>query len=136
MFENIGRTLKSIAKCEALCGIIVVMTHGINMIVDNENDSIEAIVFIIVGSILAYVVACFIYGFGQLVQNSDKIVEGMGFSNVELEKESARPQKVNSNADLPHYNQMLEELNNKYENNQISQQEYDNLRKDILNKIK
>lgn len=75
MFDNIGRKIKILAivvfVLEMLAGIIAGFTFGSNT---DWKEPFRAILIIIASPFLAWISAFVLYGFGQLVENSDKLV--------------------------------------------------------------
>ena len=94
MFSNIGRKIRVLAKVFCWLGIIGSVIIGVLMISGssyftaisgNLGDDAAAfaagslgafggIVFIIVGSLLSWISSFALYGFGELVDNSSKLV--------------------------------------------------------------
>ena len=72
MFDNIGSKIKSLAKICTWVGIIFSFLAGFLMFATN---AFVGILTIVVGSIAAWVGSFLLYGFGQLIENSDKLVE-------------------------------------------------------------
>lgn len=84
MFDNIGGKIKGLAKTVCWIGIgISVFTGFIFVIIGAENsygpfDNVLAPLgwFIMIGgSFLSWIGSFLLYGFGQLIENSDKLVE-------------------------------------------------------------
>ena len=78
MFNNIGRKIKTLAKVLCWLGIIASVISGIAMVltgVDAELGGAAAvvggIVMMVVGSLVSWIGSFCMYGFGQLVENSD-----------------------------------------------------------------
>lgn len=75
MFDNIGRKIKIFAivifVLEMLVGIIAGFAFGINT---DWKNPLRAILIIVTSPFLAWISASVLYGFGQLVENSDKLV--------------------------------------------------------------
>lgn len=70
MFESVERIIKGFAKFYFVLGIIsgIVLPF---VIVNIEDDFMYVAPFIGLGIILsAFIVSCFLYGFGELVENS------------------------------------------------------------------
>ena len=79
MFNNVGRKIKGLAVFFAWVGIIVSLIAGIGIFVYGsqitDNIEILGIVLIIVGPIASWLSSLALYGFGQLIENSDIIAE-------------------------------------------------------------
>ena len=79
MFSNIGQKIKTLAKvctwigiiCSILCGLVVIFEGG-----DIESILIGFLIGI-AGSLFSWIGSFLLYGFGQLVENSDKIVKSL-----------------------------------------------------------
>lgn len=86
MFNNIGGKIKGLAKFMCWLGIILSVIIGILLIMSATNrngyyrstDSatvVYGIIVIVVGSLLSWIGSFVLYGFGELVDNSSKLVE-------------------------------------------------------------
>lgn len=73
MFENVGAKLKAYAKVICWIGIILSVISGIVLMADGYNGSgvFPGLLIIIVGSLASWIGSLGIYGFGELVENSD-----------------------------------------------------------------
>lgn len=72
VFENIGGKIKVVAKVECWLGIFSSISIGVNLISTEEEFLVfTGILVMIVGAITAWLGSFLIYGFGQLVENSD-----------------------------------------------------------------
>ena len=74
MFSNIGGKIKSLAQIVCWMGIICSVVSGIILIDTDDDLAFLGFVIIIIGSLLSWVSSFVLYGFGQLVENSDKLV--------------------------------------------------------------
>ena len=72
MFRNIGQTIKTLASILLWIGIACSVVIGVFLL---ANDNLAGPLCIIIGGFLSILSASLIYGFGQLVENSDYIVE-------------------------------------------------------------
>jgi len=72
MFDNIGDTIKTIAKYLMVIGIIGCVIIGIIMMYEGEYGM--GLFLLIGGPISSFVSATIFYGFGQLIENTDIIV--------------------------------------------------------------
>ena len=79
MFENIGEKIKILAKIICGIGIAISLTWGIEIMIEGKglNSFGEGFAVILVGSLISWISIFFIYGFGQLISNSDKIVKNI-----------------------------------------------------------
>ena len=84
MFDNIGSKIKTVATTIAWLGIIGSIIIGI-IIIAEANDSyypsatetLSGLLVIIVGSLSSWVSSFTLYGFGQLIENTDTICSEM-----------------------------------------------------------
>lgn len=75
MFKNIGKKIKILAKIITWIGIAISCLLGIIMMFAIEYGFVAGILIIIIGSISSWISSFLLYGFGQLIENSDKTVE-------------------------------------------------------------
>jgi len=88
MFNHIGRKIKGLAKFICWLGIILSVLVGIIMIVGGSNVDVSGVegaealqslgwvggvLFIIIGCLASWIGSFFTYGFGQLIENTDKM---------------------------------------------------------------
>lgn len=73
MFNNIGNKIKVLAQFFCYAGIALSIFLGIRIILSN-NKLIFALLLIILGSIVSWISSFILYGFGQLIDNSDILV--------------------------------------------------------------
>ena len=71
MFDNISEKIKGLAKVLFWLEVIAAVIVGLVLVEDTEGLSI---LFAIAGVLVACISAWFIYGFGQLIENTDKLV--------------------------------------------------------------
>lgn len=97
MFENIGSKIKNLSKFICCIEIIACIVVGIVMAATNENLIFAGILVAVIGALLSWVGAFILYGFGQLIENSDIIAEESRRSNAKNEnnirKERDRKEK-------------------------------------------
>lgn len=74
MFKNIGSKIKTLAKPFCLLDIFICVIVGIVLIVKNEKMIVLGFIIIIFGSLFSLISSFMIYGFGQLVENSEILV--------------------------------------------------------------
>ena len=74
MFSNIGSKIKVLAVVITCIGIVASIIIGIVLMTIDEELIVPGILVMIVGSLLSWLSSFFMYGFGQLVENSDKTV--------------------------------------------------------------
>ena len=74
MFGNIGGKIKGLAQFLTWIGIIGSVIMGVTLMAEGDFLAIIGLIVAIVGSLLSWLSSFLLYGFGQLVQNSDKTV--------------------------------------------------------------
>lgn len=93
MFENIGSKIKSIAKVLFVIGIISSVVTSISLCVLDDDLIVFGLITFPVGGVISWGFSAMIYGFGQLIDNSDKLVKKMA---PEYASEEAVNQKTAS----------------------------------------
>lgn len=73
MYNNIGGKIQILAIVLCVLGIIACVITGIVFLVEEWVG--PGILIMIVGSLLSWVSSFFLYGFGQLIENSDILVD-------------------------------------------------------------
>ncbi len=74
MFDDIGGKIKGLAVFICVIGIFAAVISGFVFMSDEDTVGIGVIIMI-GGSLGAWVGSFFMYGFGQLIQNTDILVE-------------------------------------------------------------
>ena len=74
MFDNIGGKIKSLAQVVCWIGIVCSVLYGIILIVADEDLAFLGFVVMIIGPLVSWVSSFTLYGFGQLVENTDQLV--------------------------------------------------------------
>lgn len=98
MFENIAGKIKSAAQVACCAGIGLSVLNGIALLA--REAVILGLLYIFFGSLIAWVTSLCLYGFGQLIENSDRIAGRVGGQEA-----SACPQdKANPNQSAPDRN--------------------------------
>ena len=75
MYDNVGGKIKGIAKAVAVIGIIASVLAGAGLALEDEDAIIFGLLIMILGSFVSWVSTLTLYGFGQLIENTDKLVE-------------------------------------------------------------
>lgn len=75
MFENAGGKIKLVAFVLCILGIVASVFYGIFVFVQDSRLFFSGLVIMLVGSVCSWIVALFAYGFGQLIENSDVVIE-------------------------------------------------------------
>lgn len=73
LYSNIGNKIKTCAKIFALLSAAICISLGIICIFESRISI--GLLILILGPILSWVSSFILYGFGQLIENSDKLVE-------------------------------------------------------------
>lgn len=75
MFENIGNKIKTLAK--VLCWIGIIVSVVVAIVLFASDDDLVGIGFLVLigGSLISWIASFVLFGFGQLVENSDIIAE-------------------------------------------------------------
>lgn len=71
MFVNIGNKIKTLARIICWIGIVVSVISGIVMLATSANLIPAGILTLVLGSLLSWVGSFILYGFGEMVENSD-----------------------------------------------------------------
>ena len=72
MFDNIGSKIKTLAKVVCWIGIIGSIIAGIAMIATMGSVGVlPGLLTIVLGALLSWVGSFVLYGFGEMVENSD-----------------------------------------------------------------
>lgn len=88
MFENIGAKIKTLAIVITTISIIVSIIWGISVI---RYSFLSGLLVIILGSLLSWVGSFILYGFGQLVENSDVIAKH--YKNLKAKEKTSASKK-------------------------------------------
>ncbi|MBR6509152.1 MAG: hypothetical protein IKT38_00910 [Clostridia bacterium] len=96
MFENIGNKIKSLAKILCWLGIISSIFITLIMFFISANSYEElyiiyGILFLIIGPLSSWINSFFIYGFGELIENSQTIIEILEKNNTILSNKLSKP---------------------------------------------
>lgn len=91
MFDNIGSKIKTLAQVICWIGIIASVIIGFVLMVQDEDTAFIGILTMILGSLGSWIGSFMTYGFGQLIENSDILVE-------QGNKIPEKPNNTNSNA--------------------------------------
>ena len=97
MFENIGKKIKGVAEVVTWLGIGLSFILGFSVMLSDDGAFFLGLLIIIGGSLAAWLSSLTLYGFGQLIENSDVLVEqgkkqSSNQSNVSKEE---TPQQIN-----------------------------------------
>lgn len=86
MFENIGNKIKTLAK--VLCWIGIIVSVIVAIVLFASDDDLVGIGFLVLigGSLISWIGSFVLFGFGQLVENSDIIAEQSDRDNQKYHK--------------------------------------------------
>ena len=73
MFDNIGRKIKTLAEVCTWVGIIVSAIWGLIILAEGE---MLGLIIAVAGSVGAWISSFLLYGFGQLIENTDVLAGG------------------------------------------------------------
>ena len=107
MFDKIGEKIKTLAKVVCVIGIVASVVYGIVSVkIDGFNigSVSRGLLIAVAGSLISWISLFFIYGFGQLISNSDVIarnIESIDSYNEEIvnkinEKKEVKEKKSDS----------------------------------------
>lgn len=85
-YENIGNKIKGLAQMAFVVETIAAVITGIALMASDEDLILYGLLVLIVGPIIAWVSTWLLYGFGQLIENSDIIAEEYNRKNEKHEK--------------------------------------------------
>ncbi len=86
MFDNIGSKLKTVAQVFAWLGIGASALIGLIVMFANGDTPVPGLLIIGLGCVGSWISSLGMYGFGQLIENTDKLVA--------QQKQSPVPQKT------------------------------------------
>ena len=96
MFNNIGSKIKAVAQVITWIGIISSIIGGIVIMALQESPI--GVLVIIGGSFISWLSSLTLYGFGQLIENTDIIAERNKADNTS--KSDAKADETQSSADI------------------------------------
>lgn len=85
-YENIGNKIKGLAQMAFVVEAIAAVITGIALMASDEDLILYGLLVLIAGPIIAWVSSWLLYGFGQLIENSDIIAEEYNRKNQKHEK--------------------------------------------------
>lgn len=94
MFKRIGAKIKTLAEVMCWVGIIACIITGIVFMTPDVHLILAGILIAVVGSLLSWIGSFVLYGFGQLVENSDIIANRNSHNDVD---------SIDSSDSLPHF---------------------------------
>lgn len=86
MYNNIGKKIKGFAKVIAIILAIIYAIIGIALIVSNKEGAyIGGLLIILIGPFIAWISSWFLYGYGELIDNTSAIRENTDYTEILLE---------------------------------------------------
>lgn len=126
MFDNIGGKIKKLARIVCIIGIIASFIAGILLM--NIRYTFEVgLAILLVGPLLSWIGSYFTYGFGQLIENTDKLVGN--FNN------NKKKNQMKLSDETPSVDMELDHIDDIYEKEAVTEEEYHTLLKDKLASI-
>ena len=116
-YDNIGGKIKSWAKWIFGAGAIAAIIAGFVMIIQDSDMALVGLLTIILGPIVAWVSSWLLYGFGQLIENSDIIA-------AEYSRKNEQHEKVIAKANARKLEQRQAKIKASMENPNIPETEY------------
>ena len=90
MFDNAGGKIKSIVRTMFFIEAVAAVISGIALMGTDDDLILPGLLVMVVGPFAVWVVSLFLYGFGQLVENSDAIAAEYNRKNEKHEKTIAK----------------------------------------------
>ena len=86
MFSNIGGKIKALAQFCTWAGIIASVLTGAMILQNPRGNYVVGVAIIVFGSLISWISSFVLYGFGQLVQNSDAMVKDRNVNAYENDR--------------------------------------------------
>ena len=114
MFSNIGGKIKGLAVAICVLGIIASVISGIYLISLHESFILSGIITIVVGVLVSWLSVFTLYGFGELIENSQLTYETTYKIYKELhKKDAAKAEPIRTSAPVnPYFNAPQNNFNN------------------------
>ena len=74
MFQNVGQKIKTVAQVFTWLGIVASVFGGIVLIVDGGWELQLGLLVMVGGALLSWLGSLTLYGFGQLIENTEILV--------------------------------------------------------------
>ena len=113
-YENIGDKIKGLAQMAFVVEAIAAVITGIALMASDEDLILYGLLVLIAGPIIAWVSSWLLYGFGQLVENSDIIAAEYNRKNEKHEKavdknnekkQAQRKKQIKANIENPNFDE-------------------------------
>ena len=89
-YDNIGGKIKGWAKWMFAIEAIAAVISGFVLMAEDEDMILVGLLIVVLGPIVAWVSSWLLYGYGQLIENSDIIAEEYNRKNEKHEKVVAK----------------------------------------------
>ncbi|MBQ2725723.1 MAG: hypothetical protein IJF78_08455 [Clostridia bacterium] len=86
MYGNIAAKIKFLAQAVAWIGIIGSIIWGFSVISIDEDLILTGFLIAVIGALISWVSSFVLYGYGQLIENTDKLVKIAGKSTADSNK--------------------------------------------------
>lgn len=96
MFDNIGGKIKALAK--VLCWIDIVASIIVGIVLVIEDFTFAGILMLTLGPLFSWIGSFVLYGFGQLIENSDAAV-AYHESELDLRAQQKKDEKLKEKAE-------------------------------------
>lgn len=73
MFNNIGGKIKGLAQVICWIGIVAFAILGIRLISEDDDLVVLGFVIMVIGGVMSWVSSFVLYGFGQLIENTEPL---------------------------------------------------------------
>ena len=100
MYDNIGSKIKNSAKAVFLFESFIAVVGGLLIISYDDNLFLAGLLIIFIVPLVAWVSSWLLYGFGQLIENSDIIAEEYKRKNTKHHKKIAENKEQKEKEDL------------------------------------
>ena len=75
MYRNVGGKIKMVAKVYAWIGIVLSVLVGVILLFSGSDSILVALIYIFLGPLLSWLSSLLLYGFGQLIDNTDRLAK-------------------------------------------------------------
>ena len=123
-YDNIGGKIKSCAVWIFTVEAILAIIGGFMILLSDEDMILAGILVIVLGPIAAWISSWFLYGFGQLVENSDIVAAEYNRKNEKYEKVAAKNAALEQKRNAEKEVQRREKAKEIIENPEISEDEF------------
>lgn len=89
-YDNIGNKIKSLAQTAFIIEAIAAAISGLVVMIEDEDMILIGLLIMVIGPFIAWISSWLLYGFGQLIENSDIIAEEHKRTNEKHEKVVAK----------------------------------------------